>query len=94
MHDLKWHGIGVMCVAFSPDGTRIVIGSGGVTVCDAQTFKQQFELQGLTSTVMSVAFSPDGSQIVAGLFDNTAKVCDAKTGDAPAGPEGAHGPGA
>ena len=42
----------------------------------------------------SVAFSPDGTRIVTGSQDRTAKVWDARTGDGPARPQGAHGRGA
>jgi WD40 repeat protein len=70
-------------VAFSPDGTRIVTGSGDRTakVWDARTGTPQLELKGHTSHVWSVAFSPDGTRIVTGSSDGTAKVWDARTGE-------------
>jgi WD40 repeat protein len=69
-------------VAFSPDGTRIVTGSGDQTakVWDARAGTPQLELKGHTSGVLSVAFSPDGRRIVTGSEDQTAKVWDARTG--------------
>jgi WD40 repeat protein/serine/threonine protein kinase len=72
----------VQSVAFSPDGTRIVTGSGDkkARVWDARTGTPQLELKGHTNMVWSVAFSPDGTRIVTGSLDNTAKVWDARTG--------------
>jgi WD40 repeat protein/serine/threonine protein kinase len=79
---LYGHTGGVMSVAFSPDGTRILTGSRDETarVWDARTGTLQLELKGHTSIVSSVAFSPDGTRIVTGGWDNTAKVWDARTG--------------
>jgi serine/threonine protein kinase len=79
---LYGHTHWVESVAFSPDGTRIVTGSGDNTakVWDARTGTTQLELKGHTSAVSSVAFSPDATRIVTGSFDNTAKVWDARNG--------------
>ncbi len=56
-----------VCVAFSPDGKRIVTGGGGaVQVWDAGTGKAMLELKGLEGNAASVAFSPDGTRIVTG----------------------------
>ena len=59
----------VLCIAFSPDGTRIVSGSNSVRVWDAKTGEQLMELQGHSGDVASVAFSPDGNLIVSGSCD-------------------------
>ena len=58
-------------VAFSPDGKRIVSGSGDrtVKVWDATTGQETLTLKGHTRTVRSVAFSPDGKRIVSGSED-------------------------
>src|SRR5262245_39097568 len=62
-------------VAFSPDGNRIVSGSGDLRnlrndntlkVWDAHTGQEQLTLQGHRHWVHSVAFSPDGKRIVSG----------------------------
>ncbi|TFK95194.1 quinon protein alcohol dehydrogenase-like superfamily, partial [Pterulicium gracile] len=56
-------------VAFSPDGTRVVSGSGdnSVRIWDASTGEEKHKLDGHTSLVTSVAFSPDGTRVVCGL---------------------------
>ena len=80
--ELKGHTGGVISVSFSPDGTRIVTGSGDQTakVWDARTGTALLELKGHTGRVSSVTFSPDGTRIVTGSEDRTAKVWDARTG--------------
>ena len=70
-------------MAFSPDGKRIVTGSGDQTVkvWDAET-GQKLALKGHTH-VSSVAFSPDGKRIVTGSGARTqidVRVWDAETG--------------
>ena len=78
----------VTSVAFSPDGTCIVSGSGDRTirVWDARSgdvVAGPFE--GHTDKVTSVAFSPDGTRIVSGSWDLTIRVWDTRSGDAVAG---------
>ena len=69
-------------MAFSPDGKRIVTGSGDETVkvWDAETGQEVLTLKGHAGAVISVAFSPDGKRIVSGSEDRTVKVWDAETG--------------
>ncbi|KAB5589367.1 Lissencephaly-1 [Ceratobasidium theobromae] len=84
---------GVLSVAFSPDGTRIVSGSSDNTirVWDGQTGKMLLDpLQGHTRSVWSVAFSPDGTRIVSGSFDETIRVWDGQTGKMMLGPLQGH----
>ncbi|KAG8793560.1 hypothetical protein FRC12_002355 [Ceratobasidium sp. 428] len=71
-------------VALSPDGSRIVSGSGGgrVLVWSAETGEAVLRpLEGHLNSVCSVAFSPDGRRIVSGSYDKTVRVWDAETGD-------------
>lgn len=67
----------VWCVAFSPDGRRMVSGSGpwfqahaaataGLVVRDADSGREVFSRQGDPGAVQAAAFSPDGKRIVAG----------------------------
>ena len=79
---LDGHTEPVLGVAVTPDGTRIVTGSGDTTarVWDANTGKELLKLDGHTSSVTSVAVTPDGTRIVTGSQDATARVWDANTG--------------
>jgi dipeptidyl aminopeptidase/acylaminoacyl peptidase len=77
------HTDGVSSVAFSPNGQRIVTGSGDKTakVWEASSGKYLLTLTGHRSWIMSVAFSPDGRRIVTGCWDATAKVWEADSGN-------------
>jgi WD40 repeat protein/serine/threonine protein kinase len=90
---LEGHTNDVASVAFSPDGKRIVSGSGGydeqaqplpgeVKVWDAVTGRQILTLTGHTGRVTSVAFSHDGKRIVSGSDDQTLRVWDLGKGHA------------
>ena len=72
----------VKSVAFNHDGSKIVSGSGDMTVrvWDAVTGTLANTLNGHTSYVMSVAFNHDGSKIVSGSGDHTVRVWDASAG--------------
>src|SRR5262249_1494751 len=75
----------VNCVAFSPNGKRIVSGEGwfggqgGLRVWDAESGRQLHHFKG--ETVWSVAFSPDGQRIATGYSSEQAvQVLAAATG--------------
>lgn len=72
----------VECVAYSPDGRRVVSGSSDRTlkVWDAATGREVLTLKGHTDEVRGVAFGPDGRWIVSGSRDNQLKVWEAVTG--------------
>ncbi|MBL9126704.1 MAG: serine/threonine protein kinase, partial [Verrucomicrobiales bacterium] len=79
---LHGHLNSVHAVAFSPDGRRLVTGSGDHTakVWEAATGRELLTFAGHSAQVWSVAFFPDGRRIVTGSADQTARVWDATTG--------------
>jgi len=78
----KGHTGRVHCVAFSPDGKRIVSGGydNSVKVWNVATGRETLKLKGHAGWVQSVAFSPDGRWIASGGNDNVVKVWDTETG--------------
>jgi WD40 repeat protein len=78
---IRGHTARVSCVAYSPDGKRIVSGSGDGTlkVWDADR-AETISLKGHTGQVLCVAYSPDGKRIVSSSGDQTLRVWDADRG--------------
>jgi WD40 repeat protein len=79
---IEGHTHFVYSVAYAPDGTRIVSGSGDMTirVWDAVTGKQLVVLEGHTDWVRSVAYSLDGKRVVSGSGDKTVRVWNTHAG--------------
>ncbi|MDR1981110.1 MAG: hypothetical protein LBQ39_05755, partial [Tannerellaceae bacterium] len=92
LRTLTGHQDDVNSVAYSPDGRRIVSGSGSgslfefvdkdntITIWDAESRRDLRILRGHQYSVLSVAYSPDGRHIVSGSWDNTIKIWDAESG--------------
>jgi WD40 repeat protein len=75
----------VDCVAISPDGSRVLTGSGDGTAIlwQTQTGRRIRTFQGHTgffSNITALAFSPDGTQLLTGSGAQTAILWDAQTG--------------
>src|SRR5207248_2694792 len=75
------HSLYAFCVAFSPDGKRVVSGGGcfderpgEVKVWDVTTGKKVCEYEGHTNNVVGVAFFPDGKRIASASHDGTVRV--------------------
>jgi len=73
---LTGHSAAIWCVAFSPDGQRIVTGGDDQTakVWEAVSGREVLTLRGHTACINSAPFSPDGQRIVTASDDQTAKI--------------------
>ncbi|MGH3880356.1 MAG: pentapeptide repeat-containing protein, partial [Actinophytocola sp.] len=77
------HSSGVLAVAWSPDGTRILTAGSDpiVRVWDADTGELIYHITGHTGEVRAVAWSPDGTRILTASADSTARIWNADTGE-------------
>ena len=83
LRSFRGHKSGVICVAMSGDGRRVVSGSvdESVRVRDVETGAQVGDaLVGHTDWVFSVAMSGDGRRVVSGSVDESVRVWDVETG--------------
>ena len=81
---LRGHREDVNCVAFSPDGRRVITGSSedlGI-IWDAATGKRITTTGRHTNNVHSVAFTPDGRRVITGEREELVMMWDAATGAA------------
>ncbi|KAG8693594.1 hypothetical protein FRC09_010409 [Ceratobasidium sp. 395] len=79
---VHWSSNIVRCVAYSPSGGYIAIGTSNIIqILDTSTQELVGQpLQGHTDRVQSVAYSPDGAYIASGSSDKTIRIWDARTG--------------
>jgi WD40 repeat protein len=77
------HRDGVLCVAFSADGRRVITGGEDFSalVWDFRTGVPISPLLRHGAQVHGVAFSPDGLRVATAAADGTARVWDAVTGE-------------
>ncbi|PVF92967.1 hypothetical protein CPB86DRAFT_809158 [Serendipita vermifera] len=91
---MRGHMGSILCVTFSPDGSKIVSGSHDQTICiwDSTSCASVSTLKGHSGSVLSVAFSPDGSKIVSGSDDETIRIWNSASGASVATLQGHSGP--
>jgi len=79
---LKGHENVISGLAFSPDGSRLISGSGDYTarIWDVGTQETVHVLNGHTDVIYAVAFSPDGTLTLTGSLDDTLKLWNAQNG--------------
>jgi WD40 repeat protein/tRNA A-37 threonylcarbamoyl transferase component Bud32 len=80
--EMKGFPYEVGCVAFSPQGDRLLTTSGTQqAIWGSWQDLEQRELRGHSNTVTCSAFSPDGSRVVTGSNDGAAIIWNARTGE-------------
>jgi hypothetical protein len=77
------------CVAFSPDGSRVLAGGGdwkmgGISLVvgwDVASRQQVLKLTGHRFSILGITYSPDGKTIATGSGDSTIRLWEADTGN-------------
>ena len=72
---------GVNPVAFSPDGTSLLIGGRGITIWDTETGEYKLPLAKDVGGALSVVFSPDGQRVASGNVDNKVRLWEFNASD-------------
>jgi WD40 repeat protein len=80
---LTGHSLGITTVTVTPDGRRVISGSGDNTlkVWNLETGEELFTLTGHSDPVMAVTVTPDGQRVISGSYDKTLKVWNLETGE-------------
>lgn len=79
----KGHSEDILCLAISPDGTKVFSGSEDmqIKIWDASGAYEILNLSGHSSSVTALAINPIGKILVSGSEDNTIKLWDTDTGE-------------
>ncbi|MGO9487342.1 MAG: PDZ domain-containing protein [Rhodomicrobium sp.] len=81
---LKGHSSVIKGLAFSPDGRRLISGSGlgdlSVIIWDVETKTVLHRLKGHRDDVYAVGFTPDGARAVTGSYDKTLRLWNVADG--------------
>ena len=74
--NIMYHPQRVVCMSFSPDGTRVVSGTydQSVRIWNAITGEIECELKGHSGVVESAMFSPDRTCVVSGSRDKLVRI--------------------
>lgn len=82
------------CVALSPDGRRLAIGTGDqiVRICDFESGRELLALHGHTGRVAALVWSPDGHLLASAAYDGTVRLWDTPGGVGPIKPSVAGAP--
>lgn len=77
------HSSALWCVAWAPDGERVVTGSEDCSarVWDTASGETLVQLHEHTGAVYAAAFSPDGAEVATASHDGTVVTCDSWTGE-------------
>src|SRR5262249_13071828 len=89
---LPEHATGVSCLAFSPDGRTLAVGTlhvkkvvtwegGEVALWDLAAGQPARRLRGHDDDVRTLTFSPDGRRLVSGGFDRRIKLWEPTSGE-------------
>ena len=62
-------------IRYSPDSTRLVVGSGiGIWLYDTTTYQEVALLAGHSGVILSIAFSPDGTMLASASSDKAIRL--------------------